>query len=164
VAWEAHEFATLVAANEARDRLAADLGIPDEYGLGELEVCALPAPTIAGHQVDRLGPIDRGSVLVLRAASGDIPRPELLEIKAALARAVGHPEFGLVVAGGDVAGIEVLDGRALAELGWVFVGTPGCCPSCGSDEVVVHADRIPARQCARCGHSWTEYHSGRSVA
>lgn len=164
VAWEAREFATRAAADEVRARLAAQFGLPDEYGLGEVDVQELPPTLVEGHRITRLGRVGRGDTVLVHSLTGWLDRDELATLRARIAEQVGHDEFGITVTTRSVEALEVVDGRTMAELGWVFVGTPGCCPSCGSDDVVVHADRIPARRCGRCGHTWNEYHARSTAA
>lgn len=162
VAWEAREYATLGAALEGKARMATALGVPDEYGMGELEVIEVPATVVAGYQVQRLGPIQAGSVLVVHVAAD---RYVAQQIKQQLVEKVGHDEFGLLFVDprDSRSPVELLTSSDLAERGWVFVGSPGCCPQCGADEVTVDTDRVPARRCGRCGHGWTEYHPGRAA-
>lgn len=163
VAWEAREFTSRAAADDARARMAVQFGLPDEYGLGELEVVEVPATVVAGYQVQRLGPIEPGSVLVVYRPADAVTGQKMHQ---KLAATVGHDEFGVIfVDPRDTRPpAELLTSSDLAERGWVFVGSPGVCPSCGSDQVVVQADRIPARRCSSCGHSWNEYCAARTAA
>lgn len=111
--------------------------------------------------VDVPGVVARGALVVVHA--DDISRDAAHQMKAMLAGQVGHDEFGLLFTGRDVA-VEVLDRDDLRSLGWVYVGTPGVCPSCGGTDVVLTTgDDAVARRCGSCGHRWVHYHSGRAA-
>lgn len=157
---EARRYTTQASAESARDAISAVMGLPDQYSY--LEVAELPA-AINGHQLHRLGPVERGEVVMVFSLTGWVERDELSTMKARLAEQIGHDEFGITVGTRSIEGVQVVDGQTMAELGWVFVGSPGVCPACGGNQVVVHADQIPARRCADCGHAWTEYCARRAA-
>lgn len=157
---EARHYETQGAAESACTSISNVMGLPDEFSY--LEVAELP--TVDGRPVAAIGPVAEGSTVVVFSLTGWLDRDELATMKARIAEQVGHDRFGITVSTRSVEGLDVVDGRTMAELGWVFVGSPGVCPACGSDQVVVHADQIPARRCAGCGHSWNEYCTARSAA
>lgn len=158
---QARQYETEAAAESAREAISNVMGLPDEFTY--LEVAELPA-VIDGHQLHRLGRVEPGEVVLVASLTGWLGPDELATMKARLAVQIGHDEFGVAVGTRTVEGVQVIDSRTMAEQGWVFVGSPGVCPSCGSDQVVVHADQIPARRCGGCGHSWNEYCAARSAA
>lgn len=128
-------------------------------GWGEASV-----PDVAGRDlvVGHVGRVERGDVLVVSMPHESITREGAHAMRSELVRLVGHDEFGLIFTGRD-GGVAKLSGEDLEELGVVYVGSPGCCPSCGSDEVVVEAGGEHRRRCGRCGHRWSRYHPGRAA-
>lgn len=113
--------------------------------------------------VEELGPVGRGSVLVVRMPHVSISPAGVAMMRADLASRIGHDEFGLIPVGSDDATAELLAPADLVELGWVYVGSPGVCPSCGSPDVVVQQGEELVRSCSSCGHRWSQYHPGRAA-
>jgi len=131
--------------------------LPDGYGTSPEPLHERPVP------VTVLGPVPAGSVLVARAPVSFGPA-HLEAMRDRLVRMVGHDQFGLVFAGSDESTVELLRPADLAEIGWVYVGSPGVCPICGSSEVTVTPAETLARVCHRCGHRWSQFHPATGSA
>jgi hypothetical protein len=113
--------------------------------------------------LEDLGAVEPGSVLVIRS-DFNVAGPEaVIALRDNLAARVGHDEFGVVVMGTDGDAVELLRPADLSEVGWIYIGSAGCCPSCGSDDVVVRTDTELVRSCSRCGHRWSRFHPGRAA-
>lgn len=121
-----------------------------------------PAP-LEVPNLEVLGPVSPGCVLVLRDPSVSSSRERQFQMKRVLARQIGHDQFGLAFVGGDESTVELLRPADLAEIGWVYVGSPGVCPACGSDQVVVQTGEKLARSCSGCGHRWSQFHPGAAA-
>ena len=105
-----------------------------------------------------LGQIERGSVLLLRSPIS-FTRDHLDRCRTDIADRIGHSEFAVVALHDPDATGDVLTPDELADLDWVYVGSPGVCPFCGSRDVTVHSAR-PARSCHSCGHRGDRFTPG----